>query len=98
MTTPSTPPRISLRHIEKTIGEHHILSDLSLDLRAGEIHVLVGENGAGKSTLIRILTGADVDFQGELWRDGQKLSLRGPREGRRAGIHVIYQELSLVNS
>jgi ribose transport system ATP-binding protein len=97
LPSPATPPRFSLRRINKTIGSHRILRDVSLDLQAGEIHVIVGENGAGKSTLIRILSGADADFEGELWRDGKRLILRGPREGQRAGIHVIYQELSLVD-
>lgn len=98
MSPSSPPPRCSLRRINKWIGKHRILSDVSLELQAGEIHALVGANGAGKSTLIRILSGADTSFNGELWRDGQRLALRNPREGRRAGIHVIYQELSLVNS
>lgn len=97
-TIAATPPRISLRHIEKTIGQHRILSDVSLELNAGEIHVLVGANGAGKSTLIRILSGADSEFQGDVLLNGQRLALGGPRAARRAGIHVIYQELSLVNS
>jgi ribose transport system ATP-binding protein len=95
--TATTPPRISLCRINKTIGQHRILRDVSLDVHSGEIHVLVGANGAGKSTLIRILSGADGEFEGEILRDGQRLTLRGPRAGRRAGIHVIYQELSLVN-
>ncbi len=93
----STSPRISLRRINKAIGQHRILRDVSLDVEPGEIHVLVGANGAGKSTLIRILSGADSEFQGEILRDGQPLILRGPRDARRSGIHVIYQELSLVN-
>ncbi|HEY5958213.1 MAG TPA: sugar ABC transporter ATP-binding protein [Polyangiaceae bacterium] len=88
---------VSLRRINKRIGNHFILRDVSLELAAGEVHVLVGANGAGKSTLIRILTGADVEFEGELFRDGRALTLRNPQEARRAGIHVIHQELSLVN-
>jgi ribose transport system ATP-binding protein len=95
--TSATPSRISLCRINKTIGQHRILRDVSLDVEAGEIHVLVGANGAGKSTLIRILSGADRDFEGEILQDGQRLVLGGPREGRKAGIYVIYQELSLVN-
>lgn len=97
MSRALVPPRFSLRRINKKIGHHPILIDVSLELRTGEIHALVGANGAGKSSLIRILCGADVDFDGELWRDGTRLRLSGPRAGRRAGVHVIYQELSLVN-
>ena len=90
--------RCSLSGITKIIGTHRILTEVSLELRGREVHVLVGANGAGKSTLIRILSGADTDFRGTVWFNGQKLHLRNPREGRRAGIHVIYQELSLVGS
>ncbi len=60
--------------------------------------MLVGHNGAGKSTLIRILCGADTDFDGEIWCDERRLRLGSPRDGHRAGIHVIHQELSLVES
>lgn len=87
---------ISLRHISKRIGTHQILNEVSLALEPGEVHVLVGANGAGKSTLIRILSGADPEYQGEIWLRGARLTLTHPRAGQLAGIHVIYQELSLV--
>jgi ribose transport system ATP-binding protein len=72
------------------------LADASLEVRAGEVHVLVGENGAGKSTLMRILSGAVQRDAGEVVFDGQPVALGDPMAARRLGISTIYQELILV--
>lgn len=72
------------------------LDDVSLDVRRGEIHALVGENGAGKSTLIRLLAGVDRPDAGEVRINGEAVRLSSPAEARRLGVAVIFQELAVV--
>jgi len=72
------------------------LNDVNLDLRAGEVHCLVGENGAGKSTLIKILAGAVAQDSGHILIRGQEAGRADPRHRRDLGVSVIYQELDLV--
>jgi rhamnose transport system ATP-binding protein len=88
-------PVLSLRHATKSFGAIHALVDGSVDLRAGEVHGLVGENGAGKSTLVKILAGVYLPDGGSLQVDGQDVALHGPAAAREAGIAVIYQEPTL---
>lgn len=84
-----------LKHIDKSFSGIHALSNVSLSIRKGEIHALVGENGAGKSTLIRILTGAIHRDSGEIWFDGEKQTIENPIQSRDIGISAIYQEVNL---
>jgi ribose transport system ATP-binding protein len=72
------------------------LDCVSLEIKRGEIHALLGQNGAGKSTLIKMLSGAERPDAGELRVEGRGISFRSPQEAQRAGIFTIYQELSLV--
>ena len=65
-------------------------------MRAGEVHALLGENGAGKSTLMKILGGADRADSGEIFLDGKRVEIHNPRDGIRAGLNVVYQELVLA--
>ena len=60
-------PRVEFKHISKEFPGVKALTDISLTLEPGEVHVLVGENGAGKSTLMKILSGAYTQDEGELW-------------------------------
>ena len=69
---------------------------VDFDVRAGEVHALVGENGAGKSTLGRLLSGELVPDEGRLVIGGAARSLRSPRDGLAAGVAMIPQELQLV--
>ena len=62
----------------------------------GEVLALVGENGAGKSTLMKVLSGAHAPDEGEMWLAGEPYRPRNPLEARRAGVAMIYQELSLA--
>ncbi len=72
------------------------LEGVDLDVRRGEVHVLLGENGAGKSTLVKILAGAVRRDAGTLEIEGRAYELSTPREAQTAGVSVIYQEFNLV--
>jgi ribose transport system ATP-binding protein len=97
---------LEARHIQKlAYGEDgrklrgttvQLLSDASIDLRAGEIHALVGENGAGKTTLIKVLAGAIPHDGGSLVLGGEEVDLTSTIDGRAHGVSVIWQEFSLA--
>ncbi|MEO3815814.1 sugar ABC transporter ATP-binding protein [Plantactinospora sp. B24E8] len=89
------PVLLTMSDVRKSFGAVHALVDVRLELRAGEVHALVGENGAGKSTLVKILAGVHEPDDGVLTLDGQPLRLTGPADARAAGIAVIYQEPTL---
>ena len=89
------PPLLVLRGIAKSFLGVHALRDVSFDVRAGEVHALLGENGAGKSTLIKIISGVHPPDAGALLLDGRPVSLDSPQAARQAGIATIYQELLL---
>ena len=72
------------------------LDDVDLEVRRGEVHVLLGENGAGKSTLMKILSGAVPRDSGTIEVDGRVVEIDGPRQAQALGIRTIYQELTLV--
>jgi len=86
---------LSATHVSKSFAGIRALADASLDVRAGEIHALVGENGAGKSTLVRILTGALAPDGGEITFGGHRVTTFSPLEARRLGIVAIHQHPSL---
>ena len=81
--------------IQKSYGGVRALKNVSLALRAGEVHAVVGENGAGKSTLIKILTGAVSPDAGEIRLDGKPVGSLDPAKARSLGIAVIYQQPAL---
>jgi ribose transport system ATP-binding protein len=89
-------PLLEMRGVGKTFPGVRALSDVSLTLEAGEVHVLVGENGAGKSTLMKILAGAIQADEGEIFIDGSRVKIATPQEAQRLGIGMIYQEFTLV--
>jgi ribose transport system ATP-binding protein len=91
-----TAPLLALTGISKSFLGVRALTDVSFDVRAGEVHALVGENGAGKSTLMKILGGVLQADAGRIVLGGETLDLDGPLDAKRRGIVLIHQELSLV--
>ena len=86
---------LSATSITKSYGAVRALRGVSFDLRAGEVHALVGENGAGKSTLIKVITGAERADTGTLHVDGRVVAHMDPAASRALGIAAIYQQPSL---
>src|SRR5512141_615908 len=89
---PVAAPLLELRHVSKTFPGVRALDDVSLEIRGGEVHMLLGENGAGKSSLIKVLCGAYRPDGGEFLQDGHPAEIRSPADARRLGIAVIFQE------
>ncbi len=88
---------LEARAIQKRFGSVVALRGADLDLRAGEVHALVGDNGAGKSTFIKILSGVLRPDSGELLIDGQSVALHHPQAARALGIETVYQDLALAS-
>jgi ABC-type sugar transport system ATPase subunit len=86
---------LTTRGLTKRFGAVTALDDVDFDLRAGEIHALLGENGAGKSTLIKILAGIHLPDSGAIEIESQPGRIRSVSDANRYGIRVIHQELSL---
>ncbi|TDD96456.1 sugar ABC transporter ATP-binding protein [Actinomadura rubrisoli] len=87
---------VALERIRKSYGGTAVLHEVSVTLRGGRVHGLVGENGAGKSTLARILCGAVPADSGHVAVDGARVSLRSPRDALRRGIALVTQEGAIV--
>ncbi|MEV7395829.1 ATP-binding cassette domain-containing protein [Aeromicrobium sp. NPDC092404] len=94
------PPRgtaiIEVRDIGKRYGNIIALSDVTTQVRAGEVTCVLGDNGAGKSTFIKILAGAHEHTDGQLLIDGEEQQLSSPREALELGIATVYQDLAVV--
>ncbi len=89
---------VELKGISKRFGGIHALNKVDLELRRGEIMGIVGDNGAGKSTLMRVLSGAYVADEGEIFIDGNMVHIRSPLDAAKLGIAMIYQDLALFNN
>ncbi|MGH9090879.1 MAG: ATP-binding cassette domain-containing protein [Acidimicrobiales bacterium] len=87
---------LSVDGVAKTYGPVHALRPLSLELRAGEVHALVGENGSGKSTLVGIVSGAVRPDQGTVRIGGVPLRRFAPWESQRAGVLTVFQDGTLI--
>ena len=88
-------PLLEVRDIEKTFPGVRALSGVSFEVRAGEVHALLGENGAGKSTLIKIISGVYEPDGGSILIGGRETRFTSPEDAKRAGVATIYQELLL---
>lgn len=87
---------LEVRDVSKIFPGVRALDQVSLRIRKGEIHALVGENGAGKSTLMKILNGNYKKDAGSIYIDGKEAEIRCPDDARSFGISIIFQELNLV--
>lgn len=87
---------LEMKGICKSFPGVKALQDVDFQLKAGEVHALLGENGAGKSTLIKVLGGIYRAEEGEIYIDGQKVNIDGVVAARHAGISIVHQELVLV--
>jgi rhamnose transport system ATP-binding protein len=85
-------PVLEMVHVSKQFGATLALDDVSLELRHGEIHALLGENGAGKSTLIKIMTGVQRQDSGEILIAGAPVRVTSSQDAQRLGVAAIYQE------
>jgi D-xylose transport system ATP-binding protein len=91
-------PILECRGCSKTFGAVRALHQLDFELRAGEVMALVGDNGAGKSTLIKGIVGIYPFDSGELWFEGHRVHVHGPRDAAKLGIEVVYQDLALADN
>lgn len=90
---------LAARNLTKTFGATHALRNATLELRAGEVHALVGENGSGKSTLVKILSGIHSPSAGTLMVAGRETgSFPNPRTAQRSGVATVFQEVLVVES
>jgi len=90
-------PFIQLHRLSKRFGGVTALDDVSFEIRRGEVHAVMGENGAGKSTLMKLLAGVHEPDDGEIRLEARSVRLKNPREARRQGINIVFQELNLFS-
>lgn len=88
---------VEMCHIQKMFGDFAANKDINLQVKAGEIHALLGENGAGKSTLMNILSGLYQPTSGEIKIKGQEVHFHGPTDANKAGIGMVHQHFMLVD-
>ncbi len=93
---PAAHPLVETRGVSKRFGGVQALDDVSIAIRVGGVHGLVGENGAGKSTLAKLIGGVHRPDEGVLLVDGEEVSFHAPRAALAAGIATIAQEIALV--
>jgi len=94
MPTPTC--RLKLEHIIKTFPGVRAVQDVNLEVYSGEILSLVGENGAGKSTLMNVVNGIFPADSGNIYLDGELVTIDSPRRALELGITMIHQELALI--
>lgn len=87
---------IDVQGITKTFGSVIALSGVSMTVRAGEVHCLLGDNGAGKSTLIKTLSGVHQPTEGRILVEGRPVLFRSPRDALDHGIATVYQDLAMI--
>jgi ribose transport system ATP-binding protein len=93
---PTGTALLELQRVGKSFGAVRALAGVDFDVRAGEVHLLVGENGAGQSTLMNILSGVLNAYDGRLLLAGRPVTFASPHAAQRAGIATVFQELDLV--
>jgi ABC-type sugar transport system ATPase subunit len=91
-------PLLSLRGVGKSFGPVRALSNVDLDIPAGQVTALAGDNGAGKSVTIKTISGLWPPDEGEILWQGQPVRFHGPRDAEAVGIRTIYQDLALCDN
>ena len=89
---------LSLRNVSKRFGAVSALTDIDLDVHAGEVVALVGDNGAGKSTLVKVLAGVHQPSAGTITFGGNKVTLPDPGAALDLGIATVFQDLALCEN
>ena len=95
--TAEATPVVEMRNIKKSFAAVRALRGVDLVLHDNEVLGLVGDNAAGKSTLMKILSGAYIPDEGEIFLNGEKAHISDPLQARQLGIEMVYQDLALVN-
>jgi len=94
----SDTPILQLKGVSKNFGAVQALSKVDFEVRTGEVMALGGDNGAGKSTLIKGVAGIYPFSEGEIYFEGKKVDIHGPRDSAALGIEVVYQDLALADN
>ena len=87
---------LEMRNICKSFSGVEVLHGINIEVKKGEVHVLVGENGAGKSTLMKIISGVHKMDSGQMFYEGKEIDVKGVRHAQDLGISIIHQELNLL--
>ncbi|GGL33009.1 ATP-binding cassette domain-containing protein [Planomonospora parontospora] len=98
MTAASGEPVLAVEGISKRFGAVQALSDVDLDVHAGEVVALVGDNGAGKSTIIKVIAGVGPADSGEIRWEGRPVTITSPGAAQSLGIATVYQDLALCDN
>ncbi|AGP54168.1 ATP-binding cassette domain-containing protein [Streptomyces rapamycinicus] len=98
MARPSAPPLLSLSGVFKRFGAVRALTDVELEIHAGEVIALVGDNGAGKSTLVKVIAGVEPADTGTLEWQGRPIHIGRPHDAQHLGIATVYQDLALCDN
>ena len=96
--TPERTPLLELRGVSKRFGAVQALTEVSFDVRAGEVVALVGDNGAGKSTLIKLISGIYPADEGTFLWEGRPVTIKDPNDSASLGIATVYQDLALCDN
>jgi D-xylose transport system ATP-binding protein len=96
--TAAASPTLEAKGVTKNFGSVQALAEVDFDVRSGEVMALVGDNGAGKSTLIKCIVGIYPLDGGEIYSEGKKVDIHGPKEAAQLGIEVVYQDLALCDN
>lgn len=91
-------PVVEMRNIKKNFGAVQALKGVDLTLQRNEVLGLVGDNAAGKSTLMKVLSGAYIPDEGEIYIEGNRVNFSSPMDARRQGIEMVYQDYALSNN
>jgi D-xylose transport system ATP-binding protein len=91
-------PILELKGVSKSFGAVQALFEVDFHVSSGEVMALVGDNGAGKSTLIKCIAGIYSIDSGDVFFEGERVSLHGPKDSARLGIEVVYQDLALADN